>query len=350
MRGTNEVTESSYILSLSLRIALEDKRYQMSETPPFLNANQPEKWDADREISLSMIIRWLAEEASTGERRIALQELVSSSLDLLASSTDLSVTITGHPEILRILRALTRRDIGTSQIATFTGVSTVSYESMEAGRTSIAHMANRIVDLILTELDEGLAQWVLDSRAPTEEERKVALIVATDRILRRSTSTELRYKHEPRQLERLKEFLLPLGYVEVQGSTIRNPRSDMSPGTFAFRVSIEGTTEDEVILKQSVDVLVMPFSSIPGKLPIFIEAKSMTDTVNPNKRQKEEAQKASSVRRRWEGENEKLNFILVIAGTVPRRYLQVEAGSGLDWVWEHRVEDLQLLLEWYARN
>jgi type II restriction enzyme len=82
-------------------------------------------------------------------------------------------------------------------------------------------------------------------------------------------------------------------------------------------------------------------------LPIFLEAKSMTDEVNPNKRQKEEAQKVESARRRWQTPDEKLNFILLLGGTVPKRYLQVEAGSDLDWIWEHRVEDLKLILDWY---
>jgi hypothetical protein len=44
---------------------------------------------------------------------------------------------------------------------------------------------------------------------------------------------------------------------------------------------------------------------------------------------------------------EKLNFVLLLGGTVPRRYLEVEAGSGLDWIWEHRVQDLSALLDWY---
>ena len=91
---------------------------------------------------------------------------------------------------------------------------------------------------------------------------------------------------------------------------------------------------------QSVDVVLKPLGSSTEQLPVFIEAKSMTDKVNPNKRQKEEAQKAASLRRKWGSTGETVHFLLLLGGTVPKRYLIVERDSGLDWIWEHRVEDL----------
>jgi type II restriction enzyme len=111
-----------------------------------------------------------------------------------------------------------------------------------------------------------------------------------------------------------------------------------------FFYFIFSSTSFILILKLT---LIMPFSKSGGLLPIFLEAKSMTDEVNPNKRQKEEAQKVDNVRRKWQDKSERLNFILLLGGTVPRRYLEVEAGSGLDWIWEHRVNDLNRLLDWY---
>ena len=124
----------------------------------------------------------------------------------------------------------------------------------------------------------------------------------------------------------------------------------MPKGTYAFRVSIEGQTSDGLPLMQTVDALIKPFSKTDNLLPIFLEAKSMTDEVNPNKRQKEEAQKVESARRRWQTDSERLNFVLLLGGTVPKRYLQVEAGSDLDWIWEHRVQDLKMLLDWYKHQ
>lgn len=312
-----------------------------------MNSKLPESWEADRVLAKEEIINWLAEAISTAHSRSVIEAKITESFALLESLEDLSKAIVANPRILTALRALTRRDIGTSQTATFLGVGTSMFESIEREERPVKPIASRIEALLRKELDESLAPWILEGRKPTDAERTRSVIVAADRILRRSTSTELRYKHEPRQLSKLESFLKSRGYTEVQGKNITDPRNDMKQGTFAFRVNIDGTTVDGVTLKQNVDTLIMPISKSGNFLPIFLEAKSMTDEVNPNKRQKEEAQKVDNVRRRWQTSEEKLNFVLLLGGTVPRRYLEVEAGSGLDWIWEHRVQDLGTLLDWY---
>jgi len=312
-----------------------------------MNSKNPGSWEADRVLAKEEIINWLAQATSTAHSRSIIEAQITESFALLEATGNLTKSITAKPKILTALRALTRRDIGTSQIATFLGVGTSMFEAIEREEKPVGPIASKVEELLRKELDESLAPWILEGRKPTDAERTRSVIVAADRILRRSTSTELRYKHEPRQLSKLEAFLKSRGLSEVQGTNITNPRRDMKPGTFAFRVNIDGTTVDGVTLKQNVDTLIMPTSKSGSFLPIFLEAKSMTDEVNPNKRQKEEAQKVDNVRRRWQDDKEKLNFVLLLGGTVPRRYLEVEAGSGLDWIWEHRVEDLGILLDWY---
>ena len=99
----------------------------------------------------------------------------------------------------------------------------------------------------------------------------------------------------------------------------------------------------------------MPFSDANDMLPIFIEAKSMTDKANPNKRQKEEGKKIQNLRRRWqrpEGKEEKNQedpfiYVIEVGGTIPKRYLETEENQGIDWFFEDRPEDLDVLLDWY---
>ncbi len=315
--------------------------------PPLMNAKSSENWERDRVLAKEEIIEWLAITTSTKNSRSLLENQITLLLDELARLNSVEKAIVKNPRILTSLRSLTRRDIGTSQIATFLGVGTSMYEAIERAEKPVAPILSGIVSLLEKELDESLAPWIVENRNPTKEEMNRSVIVAADRILKRSTSTELRYKHEPRQLDKLKEYLDSKGYSEVSGTGISNPRKDMKPGSYAFRVNIDGLTIDGVTLKQNVDTLIMPFSKSSGLLPIFLEAKSMTDEVNPNKRQKEEAQKVDNVRRKWQDKSERLNFVLLLGGTVPRRYLEVEAGSGLDWIWEHRVNDLDKLMDWY---
>lgn len=295
------------------------------------------------------IINWLAITASTRNSRSLIESEISLRLNKLVSLNSIEKSILLDQKILTSLRSLTRRDIGTSQIATFLGVGTSMYEAIERGDKSVESILPNLVSLLEKELDESLANWIIEKRNPCQDELSRSVIVAADRILRRSTATELRYKHEPRQLDKLKNFLQSKNYVEVISTGIADPRDDMEPGTYAFRVNIDGTTIDGVTLKQNVDTLIMPISKSKNVLPIFLEAKSMTDEVNPNKRQKEEAQKVDNVRRKWQKPGERLNFVLLLGGTVPRRYLEVEAGSGLDWIWEHRIQDLDGLLDWYKK-
>lgn len=314
---------------------------------PFMNAKNPERWEDDRVIAKKEIISWLAEAADAKDLRISIEQKTRKVLEKIVGVKSLKQVILDDTGSLTVLRSLTRRDIGASQMATFLETTTNNLESVEAGRKTSDHIADSAEEILLKELDQSISGWILEGKKPTDEEFNRALWIASDRILRRSTSTDLRYKHEPRQLEKLENFLRGEGYTPVESSSIKEPRSGMPKGTYAFRVNIQGQTSDGLALMQTVDALIKPFSRSDNLLPIFLEAKSMTDEVNPNKRQKEEAQKVESARRRWQTETERLNFILLLGGTVPKRYLQVEAGSDLDWVWEHRVEDLKVLLDWY---
>jgi hypothetical protein len=151
-------------------------------------------------------------------------------------------------------------------------------------------------------------------------------------------------------LEKLENFLKDEGFVEQKFSTLVNPLHDVRAGSYAFRTNVNGMTSEGLILKQNVDVLIKPYGVGLESLPIFMEAKSMTDEVNPNKRQKEEAQKFDNLKRMLEASSgQKVIYVLLIGGTVPWRYLEVEAGSGIDWVWEHRVSDLRLLFDWFRK-
>ena len=314
---------------------------------PFMNAKSPELWDDDRLMAKQKIISWLADYKDAENLRFEIETSTRLILENIFTQKSLESVISKNPEALKVLRSLTRRDIGVSQMATFLNVTTNVLESFESGRKISEGLALRAENILLKELDQGISGWILEGREPSTEEFDRTLWISSDRILRRSTSTSLRYKHEPRQLEKLENYLNSKGLKKIDGSSIKDPRSEMPMGTYSFRVSVQGMTSDGLILMQTVDALIKPFSKSDDLLPIFLEAKSMTDEVNPNKRQKEEAQKVESAKRRWQLENERLNFVLLLGGTVPKRYLQVEAGSDLDWIWEHRVEDLDLLLDWY---
>ncbi len=86
-----------------------------------------------------------------------------------------------------------------------------------------------------------------------------------------------------------------------------------------------------------VDAIIKPLESDSAELPIFFEAKSAGDFTNTNKRRKEEAMKMSQLRSNY---GKEVQFNLFLCGYFDSGYLGYEAAEGIDWVWEHRIDDL----------
>ena len=98
-----------------------------------------------------------------------------------------------------------------------------------------------------------------------------------------------------------------------------------------------GTEVDGVSINIPIDAVVMPKNAKFKTLPILIEAKSAGDFTNVNKRRKEEATKIAQLRRKH---GLQVRFILFLCGYFDSGYLGYEAAEGIDWVWEHRINDL----------
>jgi type II restriction enzyme len=75
-------------------------------------------------------------------------------------------------------------------------------------------------------------------------------------------------------------------------------------------------------------------------LPLLIEAKSAGDYTNVNKRRKEEATKVNQLKVTF---GDQVVFVLFLCGYFDAAYLGYEAAEGIDWVWEHRIGDLDQL-------
>lgn len=116
----------------------------------------------------------------------------------------------------------------------------------------------------------------------------------------------------------------------------------MPPGSYSFRMNIpvaKGESSNESV-NIPVDAVVMRKTATPGDYPLLIEAKSAGDFTNTNKRRKEEAQKVNQLRATY-GHVRPIEFILFLCGYFDSGYLGYEAAEGIDWVWEHRIDDLQ---------
>lgn len=112
----------------------------------------------------------------------------------------------------------------------------------------------------------------------------------------------------------------------------------MPPGTFCFRMNIPVKLEDDIrSVNVPIDVVINPKGVSTRRLPVLFEAKSAGDFANTNKRRKEEAIKISQLRRTY---GKQTQFNLFLCGYFDSGYLGYEATEGIDWVWEHRIDDL----------
>lgn len=193
----------------------------------------------------------------------------------------------------------------------------------------------RIVAIISELLDTDIFPWLVENRTPEEDERIRAASIVADRLCGSIANPIIRNAQESRQFDVVNRLLISQGYtkhLEDLGTSIGN----MIPGTFAFNKNIRINIGSRSV-KIPIDVVIQPKTAADDALPIFIEAKSSGDFANTNKRRKEEATKVRHLISRYGSD---VRYILLLGGYFDSGYLGYEAAEGIDWVWEHRVEDL----------
>lgn len=138
-------------------------------------------------------------------------------------------------------------------------------------------------------------------------------------------------------MELIAQWLGKLGYKHVpSGEGIKF--DSLQPGTFGQRVNVPVKIEGlDRAVNIPVDTLIMPKVAQKGDFPLLIEAKSAGDYANVNKRRKEEATKMAQLKSNY-GDN--ISYVLFLCGYFDTGYLGYEAAEGIDWVWEHRIDDL----------
>jgi hypothetical protein len=192
----------------------------------------------------------------------------------------------------------------------------------------------KITEMIIRLVDIDIFPWLDDDREPTKQEVYRAATIVADRLCGANADPIVRNAQEKRQLGKIKKWLEDRGYKDMSGKVTLDK---MKPGMLAFRLIVPGLKEDHQSVNIPVDAAVMPLKPKDGKFPLMIEAKSAGDFTNVNKRRKEEAAKVGQLRRKH---GHRVRYILFLCGYFDSGYLGYEASEGIDWVWEHRIDDL----------
>lgn len=255
-------------------------------------------------------------------------------------------TMREHPEILPTLRMSTCPPLAVDRLIGLAGVSGTLVKRMEIEKKLPARMTHVAVDKELARIaaiiekmaDPDIFVWLSRKNQPaTEPEVHRAATIVADRLCGAVANPIIRNAQEKRQLAAIRRWLETRGYKQITaGDGVKFDA--MPPGTFSFRMNVPVRLEGGVkSVNIPIDAVINPKSANKRRFPVFFEAKSAGDFTNTNKRRKEEAVKMSQLCSTY---GNKVQFNLFLCGYFDSGYLGYEAAEGIDWVWEHRIDDL----------
>jgi hypothetical protein len=309
-----------------------------------VNLDKPQMWKGDIALSVDHYNSWFLRFApkTYRETRIAVTKDVERMLKRTNNLRNITpMELLNHPGILPALRMSTAPPIARDRLVGLAGVARSLVEEMERNQRLPLRMSeaslklnlDRITALITRLVDIDIFPWLAKNTKPASKDINRAATIVADRLCGANADPIVRNAQEKRQLAEIKLWLENRGYQDCTGNTTL---AAMKSGMFAFRLPILGQKEDGGNVNIPVDAVIMPLKSRRGELALMVEAKSAGDYANVNKRRKEEAVKVLQLRRKH---GVGVRYILFLCGYFDSGYLGYEAAEGIDWLWEHRIDD-----------
>lgn len=252
-----------------------------------------------------------------------VQELLETTGDLGAlDDTALAVLI--DRRLAEALRYLTGPVISTDDLETIADAALVPVRLQRD-----PEMVKRIVGFILAGLDRRRFAWLVERRAPTEGERKAAVLASAVLMANSRVGTARRSKGRLEQEKAVQEALSKYGLRQVPRRKVLILQRAPNPGEFCLESELGSSRADLIV--SLWDGRVMP-----------IECKVSNSAVNSVKRlNREAAGKAES----WIGDFGKKQVVpvAVLSGVFDLRNLFSAQERGLQLFWAH---NLGPLTEW----
>lgn len=312
-----------------------------------INANKPHLWKKDIAASVDQFNQWFMHFAPAAFRSTRVKTTEKVRAALIATQDLRSIapgTLKVHPGALPTLRMCTAPPLAVDRLIGLAQASKNLVGRMEEGKlparmneSELDSELQKLCRVISQLLDVDIFPWLSSVKKPADADRERAATVIADRLCSAVANPIIRNAQEQRQLKLISEWLNARGYRKQAHPTAK-ALTQMEAGTYCLRMNVAVGKTLKVNIP--VDVAVQPLRPRKDKLPILIEAKSAGDFTNTNKRRKEEATKIHQLQAEY-GKN--VAFVLFLCGYFGSDYLGYEAAEGIDWVWEHRLDDLAKL-------
>jgi hypothetical protein len=316
-----------------------------------INADKPHLWKADTRASVDQFNQWFMKFAPKAyrETRIETIESVERGLTLTKNLTTITPeVIKTQPGILPVLRMSTCPPLARDRLIGLADSSKNFVGCLEQGKVPpllspdlFEEHLGKICRILSRMVDPDIFPWLEEKRRPTKEERYRSSTIVADRLCGAKAEPIVRNAQEERQLALIEKYLTARGY-KLNAHRAATPLTHMEPGTFSFRLNVlaKPSKAEAKSVKIPVDAVIQPRKAKLPHLPLLIEAKSAGDFTNVNKRWKEEATKINQLKGTY---GDKVVFVLFLCGYFDAAYLGHEAAEGIDWIWEHRIEELDHL-------
>lgn len=316
-----------------------------------INRDKPDRWKEDIAKSVDFYNEWFMKFAPKAfrETRIITAKQVESALVSTDNLLNISVEVLKeNPSVLPILRMSTCPPIARDRLVGLAGVSKNLVGKMEDAenpslpprmdKEELDEQLKKIAETIKKMADPDIFVWLNDGTNVNQIDVQRAATIVADRLCGAVSDPIIRNAQEKRQLATIQKYLESKGYTLIDSSkTIKY--NELSPGEFSFRTNVPVKMNgNEMQVNIPVDVVIQSLTAEKGDFPLLLEAKSAGDFTNVNKRRKEEAQKMQQLKHTY---GDVVRFGLFLCGYFDSGYLGYEAAEGIDWIWEHRVSDLE---------
>ena len=315
--------------------------------PKRINADKPHLWKSDIAASVDRFNQWFMRFAPSAFRSTRVETTKNVKAALLATCDLRSIdvaTLRTNPGALPTLRMCTAPPLAVDRLIGLAYANKNLVGRMEEGKlptkmaaTQLDAELKALCRIIEKLLDRDIFPWLDEDKTPTDHERDRASTIIADRLCSAVANPIIRNAQEQRQLKLIGAHLDKLGYRK-QPHPAGKPLKEMEAGTYTFRMNVPVGKSHRVNIP--IDVVIQPKRLRKDRLPILIEAKSAGDFTNTNKRRKEEATKIHQLQAAY---GKSMSFVLFLCGYFGSDYLGYEAAEGLDWAWEHRIDDLNKL-------
>lgn len=307
-----------------------------------MNRKNPTAWPSDIARSVAEYNAWFKMIAPMTFREVREESegRIAQVFDITAGLSEIDgASLRDSPWILPILRMCMAPPLAVDRLVGLSDAMKGVVGCMEEGKRPPRltearwnEQTDRLAALITQMLDIGLFPWLVSGKSPSRSELDLAIAVVSDRLCISIANPRLRNAQEQRQLDLLERWLLSRKYRRDFAAP-KKLRS-IPPGTYQLRMNVMGGADCSIIV--TIDAVIQPHILRPSGLPLLVEAKSAGDFTNVNKRRKEESDKVSKLR---QCNGEDVEYVLLLGGYFDENYLAYEANAGIEFVWEHRLDD-----------